>query len=415
MDAYYELARGYLLDYIKINTSNPPGNIEEAICFWKQIYEKENIRYEIYEHENGKKSICGFITDSAMNEKRVVLLNHMDVVPADEIKWNHPPFSGEADDQYIYGRGTIDMKGLAIVQFAVALYIRKSGFAMKRDLCILSVPDEETGGFFGAKFVVQKYLSNLNPFVVLDEGTFAIRKENINFFISYSQKKTLWLKICAFGKEGHGACPTQDNANNIIIRALEKLCRNPFYNGIELSGDIHSDVKMEYGLENILTHNTISITSILSQSEPNVKPKYAEAVLDCRLMPDTDVGEFIEQLGHEFDDERIKIQVIKRTNQVSYSKTDHEIIGFIKNAITKHVSNANVKTIVTPVGTDSKYFRDAGVDSYGFFPIILTLEELNLMHGTDEKLSLHNLKIAIDIYKDVLCNYAKEANELCKV
>lgn len=408
MKKYYDLAKEYLSQYIKIDTSKPIDNMDYIIDFWKQIYEGEGIRYEIYEAPNGFKSICGFVIDGIANES-VVLLNHADVVPANPDEWIYPPFSGEVHEDCIYGRGAIDMKGLAIIQLITCLCIKRECKNPKKNICILSVPDEETGGFYGAKYVTENYLGRLNPAVVLDEGTFGVRyKGNITFYISYSQKKTLWLKLQAYGKNGHGACPASDNANNILIKALAKLCETPYLDVPEEKCGItqkRNDFKEENGLERLISHNTITVTSILSGSAPNVKPKYAEAVLDCRLMPETEVDAFLCKLREKIDDDRIGIEILKRTDKVHCSSTNHKIISYIKEAVKKNIPAAQVKTIVTPVGTDSKYFRNVGIESYGFFPIVMDSDELCMMHGINEKISLSNLRIAIDVYMHVLHHY----------
>lgn len=404
MEKYFNLAKNYLSDYIKINSSNPPCNIETALEFWKKIYEKEGIRYEIYEHPSGKKSICGFVIEDT-DAQCVLLLNHMDVVPANADEWLHDPFSGEIYEEYIYGRGAIDMKGLAIIQLVASLYVRKECNKLRRNVCILSVPDEETGGFFGAQFVSNNYVKNINPCVVLDEGTFAIKgKKGVDFFVSYSQKKTLWLKVCAYGKNGHGASPTPDNANDILIKALTKICSHPYRDKNMNYKNISECKKFLFGM---LYSNTISVTSLHSSSAPNVKPQYAEAALDCRLMHEMDVDTFMDYLKAEINDERIKLEVIKRTDKVAYSDTNHEIIHSIKRAVSKNVPEADVKIIVSPVGTDSKYFRDVGIESYGFFPIILNVDELDMMHGVNEKLSMANLSLALNVYVDVLYDFLK--------
>lgn len=410
---YMEKARGYLSDYIKIDTSNPPGNYEEAVSFWMHIYEKEAIRYQIYTHESGNQSICGFVVENGANPS-VLLLNHMDVVPADTTDWEFPPFDGVDDGEYIYGRGAIDMKGLAVIQLAAALYARdlNRNEKLKRNIIILSVPDEELGGFKGAKFVTEKYLPQLNPEVVLDEGAFGIKGESGRaVYVSYSQKKSLWLRLYARGRQGHAAHPSEDNANNILLRALEPFINNPLREADDKSELMDhaklSDRNAMSGLFQTLFYNTISVTSICSKSAVNVKPGEAEAVLDCRLTPGTNVEAYIKRLQDEIQDGRIRIEVIKRTDEIEKSDVGHKILDVMGKAVGRYIRHGNVVPIVSPVGTDSKYFRAKGVQSYGFFPILLEKNELAIMHGTNEKISLENLCLGIEIMAEVVTNYAK--------
>lgn len=411
--SYVEQARRYLSEYIKIDTSNPLDECKEAVSFWMNIYEKEGIRYEIYTHESGKQSICGFVVENGENPS-VLLLNHMDVVPAEEKDWKFPPFDGIDDGEYIYGRGAIDMKGLAIIQLAAALYAKSLNKKekLKRNIAILSVPDEEIGGFKGAKFVVDEYLHRLNPEVVLDEGAFGIKEETGNsIYVSYSQRKSLWLRIYAHGKQGHASQPSKDNANNILLKALEPFVKEPFREPDDKEELMRSakiiDGNSLLSLSQTLFYNTVSVTSICSQSAVNVNPGEAEAVLDCRLTPGTDVNSYIKRLYNEMKDERIQIEVIKRTDEVGKSDTVHKMLKVIESAVKQYICNSKVVPIVSPVGTDSKFFRDKGIQSYGFFPILLERSELAMMHGVNEKISQKNICLGIKIMAEVIINYSK--------
>lgn len=407
---HVERARRYLSEYIKINTSDPACDCKEAVSFWMNIYKKEGIRYEIYTHESGKQSICGFIVENE-NNPSIVLLNHMDVVPANAENWDFSPFSGMDDDKYICGRGAIDMKGLAIIQLAAAIYAKSSDKVKKgnRNIVILSVPDEEVGGFKGAKFVVDEHLHRLNPEVVLDEGAFGIKEETGNsIYVSYSQRKSLWLRLHAYGKQGHGSQPSKDNANNILLKALEPFVKDAFYEA-EDQEELMRSARISNMDEVSQTFfcNTVSITSICSRSAVNVIPGEAEAVLDCRLTPGTNVNEFIQKLHNMINDDRIQIEVIKRTDEVEKSTTSHKMLRVIEDVLKRYIGASRVIPIVSPVGTDSKFFRERGIQSYGFFPILLEKSELALMHGINEKISLENFGLGIKIMADVIIDYAE--------
>ena len=262
------------------------------------------------------------------------------------------------------------------------------------------MPDEETGGFMGAKFVVENKLDKLNPIVVLDEGAFFIEDiDKVSCYVSYSQKKTLWLKVSAEGKSGHGAVPTDYNANNILIRALNKICANPYYDHSLKKADIK---ECQNSLTMSLINNTISVTNLHSGINYNAYPRYSEAVIDCRLLPDINPDDFIRLIKSVIADDNISIEVIKRTDHVASSSKDSYITTAMKEVIEEFVPKGEMKMIVSPVGTDSKYFREKNIECYGFFPIIMKKNEIDMMHGVNEKLSINNIKLGINVYTKLL-------------
>lgn len=427
---YLSEALDYLKEYIKIDTSNPPGDYNQAIEFWQKIYEKENVPYKIYISEKGKKSIAGFFhVADKINKKSIILLNHMDVVPANAKDWEFNPFLGEIKDKRILGRGTLDMKGLGIIQLMSAIIIKRLNIPLEYNITVLSVSDEETRGFEGAKFITDSFLDDLNPVFVLDEGTFGIRLKNKPLFlVSYSQKKTLWLKIKIEGCEGHGACPRKDNPNIILLKVLKAIDNHSiYYSNASKSAYLNSlknRNKMLYNLiaksnitrllllmkknmrlDKILYFNTLTVTSVISESSPNVIPHTAEVIVDCRLLPDQNVDQFIKCIHRWIGDPRVTISTLKRTDTVASSNIHHEVIDIINEVVHEEIPGSRVKSIVSPVGTDAKYFRNHKVDAFGFIPMLLSLDELRMMHGKNERISVDNFNLAMKIIFKVLINF----------
>jgi acetylornithine deacetylase/succinyl-diaminopimelate desuccinylase-like protein len=156
--------------YIQIDTTNPPGNEIKAAQFFKEIFDREGIEARIFESAPGRGNIFARLKGTGM-KKAVLLLNHMDVVPAEAHLWKEPPFSGVVKDGYLWGRGSLDMKGPAIAQLISVLALRRNNIPLKGDVIFLGTADEEAGGALGAGFMVEKHPELFKDVgLVLNEG-----------------------------------------------------------------------------------------------------------------------------------------------------------------------------------------------------------------------------------------------------
>lgn len=436
-DAVEELfieSKEILRKYIQINTINPPGDVNEAIAFLESIFRKENIEYKIYDCPSGKKAIAGFMRGEKKNS--LLLLNHMDVVPADEDKWEFDAFSGKERNGYIEGRGTLDMKGLGVAELMALIFYKRQSVVPKKTVVFLAVPDEEAGGKEGAKYIVDNYWDDLSPEGVLDEGGFGtmdINKKFPVFFVACGQKKGIWLQIKAQGKTGHASQPSQDNPNDILIKALYKIITHPecptgdkiLWNTIiqvsRLRGWIYYLVTKLYKIKfirigigkylhkikffNAIIKNTETISVIKSGIKVNVIPEEAEALVDCRVLPKDDYHDVVRRLEKLVDDKRVKFNVIKEMEQSDISDHQTTLFKSIQKSICSYYKDAKVLPYITPVGTDAKYFREKGVNSYGIYPIVISQMEFESFHGNNEKVSIEEYKKCCDILIDVVNGY----------
>src|SRR5215831_20094774 len=151
-----EEAVSLLSRYIQIDTTNPPGNEIKAAQFLKGVFDREGIESRIIESAPGRGSIYARLRGDG-SKKAVVLLNHMDVVPAEAKLWQEPPFSGLVKDGVIWGRGSLDDKGPAIAELMAMLALKRGNVRLKADVIFLGTADEEAGGAMGAGFLVEKH------------------------------------------------------------------------------------------------------------------------------------------------------------------------------------------------------------------------------------------------------------------
>ena len=218
--------------YVRINTSNPPGDVGKAADFLVAILEREGVPVKRYESGPGKSIVVARLK-GAGQAKPLLLLHHMDVVPTDPSRWVHDPFGAEMADGRIWGRGAFDMKGQGVIQLMAFLSLKRLNVPLNRDVILMAVPDEEVGGTLGAKWMLKEHYDELDPEYILDEGGVGSRDlfapGKLVFGISVAEKKILWLKLRAEGVSGHGSQPHDQNPNDRLTRALARHARaSPF-------------------------------------------------------------------------------------------------------------------------------------------------------------------------------------------
>ena len=140
--------------YLQIDTINPPGNESRGVEFLAGILDRAGIAYETAESAPGRGNIWAKLKGG--DKPALVLLHHIDVVPANRKYWSFDPLSGQVKDGYVYGRGAIDTKGLGIAQLQAFLALKESGQKLNRDVLLVATADEEAGGFFGAGWLVKE-------------------------------------------------------------------------------------------------------------------------------------------------------------------------------------------------------------------------------------------------------------------
>ena len=398
--------------YVRINTSNPPGDVTKAAEFLTGLLQREGIPVTRYEPGPGRVIVLARLKGTG-TAKPLLLLHHMDVVPTDPTRWQHDPFGAEIADGKIWGRGAIDMKGLGVVQLMAFLSLKRLNVPLARDVILMAVPDEETGGTLGAAWMRTKHYEDIDPEFILDEGGFGSRdlfaSGKLVFGISVAEKKILWLKLRAEGVAGHGSQPHDQNPNDRLIRALGRLLGEPLPTS---SFTVLDTMKSRVGslaankFNNAIQHSTISITSLRSGvGEPpkvNVIPSLAEATLDCRVLPGTTKDQWMAEIRRRLGDPGITIEIVYEGDDPIVTTQDSTFYRALESAVKRRYPDAVVTPMVVPYGTDSNGFRPRGVKSYGFTPVIVPAAAVMSMHGDAEFLPADAVGPAIQILFEAL-------------
>jgi acetylornithine deacetylase/succinyl-diaminopimelate desuccinylase-like protein len=403
-----------LQGYVRLNTSNPPGDVTKAADYLSAILTREGIDVKRYESAPGRSILLARLKGNGTGGKAILLESHMDVVPTDPARWEKDPFGGEIADGKMWGRGTIDMKGIGTSYLYAFIMLHRQKVPLTRDVLLMFVPDEEIGGALGAEWMRTHHYAELDPEYVIDEGGFGSRDmftaNKLVFGISVAEKKIMWLKLRAEGVAGHGSQPHDQNPNDHLMRALTRLFAEPVS---AAPFPVVDTMKQRIGgplavnkFNNAIQQSTISLTSLRSgvgdPPKVNVIPSVAEATIDCRILPGTTAAQWIKEIERRLADPTITIEVVNEGEDPIVSPQDTPLYRALEGAIKRQHPEAIVTPMTVPFGTDSNGFRPRGVKSYGIFPGIIPAASILSMHGDAEFIPVDALAPAIRILFEAL-------------
>lgn len=427
-----------LAAYLRINTTNPPGNEIAAARWLAAVLRRDGIEARILEPRPGKANLYARLAGDG-SARPLILLNHMDVVLASREYWQVDPFAGVVRDGYVWGRGALDMKGEAIVQLMTLLMLKRSGVPLKRDVIFLATADEEIGAGVGAAWIVREHpeLVRDAEFLLNEGGTIrATGAGQVEYYgIGTTEKSPFWLDVTSRGTPGHGSRPSADNPVHRLVRALGRIeaYRTPlvvtptvdrYFR--ELAGTESDQTRRRWfadirvALEdsavaraitadptyNALLRNTIAVTGLKGSDKTNVIPPVATAAVDVRLLPGEDPATFLAELRRIVGDSSVSLMPQGPNWPATESPQDNELAAAITAAARARHPDAVVTPFMLSGFTDSHYFRRLGIASYGVSPFPLTAADSRGVHGNDERLSLEALRFGLRFFGDIVVRVA---------
>ena len=410
----------WLQQYVQIDTINPPGNETRAVEFIAAILEREGIAYQTAESAPGRGNLWARLPGG--DEPALIMLQHTDVVPADRDYWTTDPLSGDVKDGYLYGRGTLDMKGTGMSQLATFVSLHRAGAPLNRDVVLVASADEEAGGYFGAGWLVENHPEIFaGAGLLINEGGNGEQSaKELIFNVEVTQKVPVWLRLVAVDTPGHGSMPNATSSVTRIVDALAILRANPFAARIVPAVDamfqslsLSAAPEWETPFSNIayavtqpgflarlqehsaflhaLTRDTCSITRFEASNKINVVPPKAWAELDCRILPDRPSEVFVDELRTLLHDTGVDIEVIMAFTP-AVSSTDSRLYTAIEEVTAERHPGSRVMPSVSTGFTDSHFTRDLGITSYGFDPTVVPEAEFARIHGNDERVNVAAFK-----------------------
>jgi acetylornithine deacetylase/succinyl-diaminopimelate desuccinylase-like protein len=426
------------LQYLKVDTTNPPGNEIRAAQFFANICKREGIEHQVFEPFPGRGTIWARLRGDG-SKRPLILLNHSDVVPHDKEFWSVEAFSGVVKDGFIYGRGAMDMKSLGIAQFITLLTLKRAKVPLARDVIFLATADEEAGGLNGAGWFSKNHPELVaNAEYLFNEGGNNIVDSNgrvLAVGVGPSEKAPAWLRLSATGESGHGSTPRPDSSVNRLLRALNRLLdytpqvqlapvvEQSFRSVAPLTppqqaakyANLREAIKDPDFLRQLdsdpfarsIIRNTISVTVLQGSSKINVIPSAAHADIDTRLVPGEKLDRWIAELRSVIKDDNVKIEPIL-SFEANASPVNSGLVDAVAAVTRQRYPDAIITYPVLTGFTDSHYFRDMGVKSYGFSPFIAPPQELGGgFHGNDERIGKKAYVEGVKFFYEIVEKLAK--------
>ena len=412
---------------IRFDTSNT-GELEttkgEAECARWVAEQLEGVGYQTTYVESGapgRGNVFATLPGADSSRGKLMVHGHLDVVPAEAADWSVHPFSGAVEDGYVWGRGAIDMKNMVGMMIAVARHFKRAGVTPPRDIVFAFVADEEAGGKYGCKWLVENRPDLFEGITeaVGEVGGFSLTVPRADggekrlYLIETAEKGMLWMRLTARRRPGHGSFVHDDNAVTAVAEAVAKLGRHQFpivlhdavaeflgavaeetgHSFDPDSPDLEGSVAKLGSIGRIIgatLRDTANPTMLRAGYKANVIPATAEAVLDCRVLP-----------GRQAEFEREVDQIIGPdvqrewiTELPSYETSfDGDLVDAMNTALLAVDPDARTVPYMLAAGTDAKHFARLGIRCFGFIPLRLPpeLDFAALFHGIDERVPVDSL------------------------
>jgi acetylornithine deacetylase/succinyl-diaminopimelate desuccinylase-like protein len=424
-----------LRQYLRINTTNPPGNELETARFLKALLEKEGIEATILDTAElgaGRANLYARLKGNG-SKRAIALVQHMDVVPVAPAYWSVPAFNGDVKDGFIYGRGALDMKGEGVAHLMALIALKRSGVPLTRDIVFVANADEELGST-GALVFVDRHPELLRDveYLFTEGGANVYRNGKLEYYsVGVAEKRTFWQRLTVKGTPSHGSRPTPANPVPRLVAALDRIARyetplhvtpgvEKFFHDISrnYSGEQRAwlfDVKTalqnpgarEWILSdvywNAILRNTISLTGLTGSNKTNVIPAEASAEIDIRLLPDQSPDTVLATLKRIVADTAVHFQTLLQPKTPFESPVNTELFRAVERAAKERDPSVFVTSSMMTGATDRPSYRKLGIIAYGLDPFrVEAADEQRGVHGNDERLSVQNVGFGVRFLYDIL-------------
>jgi acetylornithine deacetylase/succinyl-diaminopimelate desuccinylase-like protein len=419
--SYRDEALAHLRNLIRIDTSNPPGNELAAAQYVADALAKEGLDPKVFESAPGRGNVWCRIKGGGTG-RPVMLIAHLDTVPAQAEGWTHPPREAVVADGCVWGRGALDMKNMAAMSLTSMLVLKKAGFSPARDLVLCFTADEEAGGALGAGWMVDNQPDLVRAEYALGEvGGFSIETPGRRVYpVMNAEKGVARLNVKAKGEGGHGSMPVRDNAISKLGIAAYRLSRLPLPARVtpaaagfirtlaRATGGVRGavmrlmlvpaltdiiidhlvrDPEQQRFLRAVL-HDTVSPTVVRAGEPVNVIPTEAEMQLDGRFLPGVKIEEFVEEVADALGP-LVTVEAAGYGPPIE-TPADTPLFSAIERAISEYDPGAVTAPYLLTGYTDAKHYARLGVRTYGFTPLKLPpgFPFARLFHAVDERIPL---------------------------
>jgi acetylornithine deacetylase/succinyl-diaminopimelate desuccinylase-like protein len=431
-----------LLDQlVRVDTSH--GDETKALTPILARLKEAGIPGEIVESAPGRGSLVARIKGTGA-KKPLLLLAHIDVVPVEGQKWSSPPFVPTERDGFLYGRGVNDDKGMAAAMLVVALELAK-GPKPSRDVIVALTAGEETGGAAGIRWLLANRKELVDAEFALNEGGSTLLTPDLSYVrsvgIGAAEKTFQSYRLVVQGRGGHSSTPsTEVDAVTTLARALVKVGEHRFEQRVSphvkdmlglaaLAEKPPLAAALKHASEtaprlfpedgeiigkdrvyNALTRTTCVTTMLKASPQDNVLPTEAEAIVNCRILPEETPQQTLEALTAAVADPAVAITPYGDFGFAPSEELTGDVPAAIKKAAAKVYPRAAVLGVLGTGATDSRHLRGAGIHAYGIATSPVSLDDARkglVAHGPDERRPLKWIGEGTRYLREIVLELAK--------
>ena len=404
-----------LQQLIRFDTTNPPGNEAECIGFVRRLLEDAGCEVELYAREPARPNLISRLRGQG-DRAPILLQGHVDVVTTAGQDWTRPPFGGELVDGYVWGRGALDMKGGVAMMVSAFLRAAREETALPGDVILCVLADEENGGDYGAKFLVEEH-AHLFEGVRWSLGEFGGFSLDLGgkrlYPIQVAEKQICWLKARVPGKAGHGAMIQRGGTMSRLgtfLRDLDRkrtpvhvtpVARAQIEEMAAAVGRPQRDLLLALLKPRLtdrllpllrerarsteaLLRNTVNATIVHAGEKVNVVPAFVDVELDARALPGFGPDDVIAEVQQLVGDD-IELELVRYDEGPPEPRLDQfDALA----AIIRELEPGAVPVPLLQGGvTDARFFAQLGIQNYGFLPLKLPgdFRFASLIHAPDER------------------------------
>ena len=418
-------------DLIAIDTTNVVDPSLQATEYLAAEYIARalvDVGYEVTLVESGapgRSNVFARLTGSDPDAGALLIHGHLDVIGADPAEWSVPPFSGEVRDGYVWGRGAVDMKGMLGMTLAVARALKKDGVTPRRDLVFAFFSDEESGGFYGSRWLVRHRPELFEGVTdaISEVGGFSVELPQGQrvYLLATAEKGGSLIRMTAHGTPGHASLLHPGNAIELLAAAVGRIARHTFpvitaapmkafmervstLTGVAYDENDPEEFVRQLGpiSRKLLPslRNTAIVTMLAAGTKSNVVPSTAQATIDGRMLPGEEAAfaaelEAVVGPGVKLDFDILAGQI---------SPFDTPFTDALSAAIRSEDPGATVLPFLLSGGTDAKSLKTLGINCYGFAPLQLPadFDFFSLFHGIDERVPVSALEFGTRVLHRLL-------------
>jgi len=418
-------------DLIRIDTTNPgdhsgPGE-RKAAEHVAGLLGEVGLSPDVFESHPKRTSLVARIEGQDRTRPALLIHGHLDVVPANASDWRQHPFGGEIVDGCVWGRGAVDMKDMDAIMLAVTRQRLREGRKPARDVVLAFTADEEAGGNWGARYLVEQhpeYFEGVTE-AIGEVGGFSVSVGDQRVYaVQTAEKGLAWMRLTANGTAGHGSMIHPDNAVTALAEALARVGRHQWPTqlpeatrafletvsellGTEFDPDDPASIIGKLGgmskMIGATTQHTANPTMLSAGYKVNVIPQTATGQLDGRYLPgraDEFFAEIDRLLGSAVTREFVHHDIALETS------ADGDLWDAMSGALSAEDPDAIVAPYCLSAGTDAKWFAKLGIRCFGFSPLRLPpdLDFPGMFHGIDERVPLDALQFGVRVLDRLLDN-----------